>query len=96
MEKCTFCVQRIQEARNDAVSRGLPLRDGDVQTACQQSCPAQAIVFGNLNDPGTRVAQQARSPRGYQVLEDLNVRPSVTYLTLMRNRPVNTEGEAHG
>jgi molybdopterin-containing oxidoreductase family iron-sulfur binding subunit len=98
MEKCTFCVQRIQEARIEATSRGLPLRDGDVQTACQQSCPAQAIVFGNLNAPRTRsrVARQAHDPRSYQVLEQLNVRPSVSYLKLVRNRPVNREGASHG
>jgi molybdopterin-containing oxidoreductase family iron-sulfur binding subunit len=96
MEKCTFCVQRIQEARSEATRRGLHLRDGDIQTACQQSCPAQAITFGNLNDPQSRVARQARSARGYQVLEDLNTRPAVTYLTLVRNRPVNTEGEVRG
>jgi molybdopterin-containing oxidoreductase family iron-sulfur binding subunit len=96
MEKCTFCVQRIQEARAEAVRQGVSMRDGDVQTACQQSCPAQAITFGNLNDPKSRVAQQARGPRGYRVLEELNVRPAVTYLTLVRNRPVNPEGEANG
>jgi molybdopterin-containing oxidoreductase family iron-sulfur binding subunit len=96
MEKCTFCVQRIQEAKNDALSRGLPLRDDAFQTACQQSCPAQAIVFGNLDDPDTRVSQQSRSPRRYHVLEELNVRPAVSYLTLIRNRPVNLEGDAHG
>jgi molybdopterin-containing oxidoreductase family iron-sulfur binding subunit len=96
MEKCTFCVQRIQEAKAEAKRQGLPLQDGDIQTACQQSCPAQAIRFGNLNDPRSRVAQAAADPRGYRVLEELNVRPAVTYLTLVRNRPVNTEGQAHG
>jgi molybdopterin-containing oxidoreductase family iron-sulfur binding subunit len=96
MEKCTFCVQRIQEARGEASRQGVPIRDGDIQTACQQSCPARAITFGNLNDPGSRVAQQARDGRAYQILEELNVRPSVTYLGLVRNRPVNTEGEANG
>jgi len=95
MEKCTFCVQRIQEARAEAARLGLPLNDGDVQTACQQSCPAQAISFGNLNKK-SRVAQQARDPRAYQVLEELNVRPSVTYLTLVRNRPVTAEGKPNG
>jgi molybdopterin-containing oxidoreductase family iron-sulfur binding subunit len=96
MEKCTFCVQRIQEAKGEAIARGKPLRDGDVQTACQQSCPAQAITFGNLNDPQSRVARQARDPRGYRVLEELNVRPSVRYLTLVRNRPAGPEGGRHG
>jgi molybdopterin-containing oxidoreductase family iron-sulfur binding subunit len=96
MEKCTFCVQRIQAARSEAAGRGQPLADGDVQTACQQSCPAQAIAFGNLNDPESRVSRQARSPRSYRVLEELHVRPAVRYLALVRNRPVNTEGEGHG
>jgi molybdopterin-containing oxidoreductase family iron-sulfur binding subunit len=96
MEKCTFCVQRIQEARAEAARQGVSLHDGDIQTACQQSCPAQAITFGNLNDPKSRVAQQARGPRAYQVLEDLNVRPSITYLTLVRNRPVTPEGKSNG
>jgi molybdopterin-containing oxidoreductase family iron-sulfur binding subunit len=96
MEKCTFCVQRIEEARAEAARQGLALQDGDIQTACQQSCPAQAIVFGNLNDARSRVAQQARGPRRYRVLEELNVRPAVSYLTLVRNRPVTTEGQANG
>jgi molybdopterin-containing oxidoreductase family iron-sulfur binding subunit len=96
MEKCTFCVQRIQEAKAEAARQGVPVRDGDVRTACQQSCPAQAITFGNLNDSNSQVARQARSPRGYRVLEELNIRPSVTYLGLVRNRPVNLEGEANG
>ncbi len=96
MEKCTFCVQRIQEAKSEAAVRGVPLKDGAVQTACQQSCPARAIVFGNLHDPASAVARQAQDPRAYKVLEELNVRPAVSYLTLVRNRPVDTQGEAHG
>jgi molybdopterin-containing oxidoreductase family iron-sulfur binding subunit len=93
MEKCTFCVQRIQEAKRE--TGGLP-SDGVIQTACQQSCPAQAIVFGNLKDPNTRVAKLSGGRRGYQVLGELNVRPSVTYLTLVRNRPGEEEGKQHG
>jgi molybdopterin-containing oxidoreductase family iron-sulfur binding subunit len=96
MEKCTFCVQRIEEAKIEAGRQGQPLRDGDIQTACQQSCPAQAIVFGNLKDPTSRVAQMASSRRSYHVLGELNVRPSVSYLTLVRNRPVDGEVEKHG
>jgi Fe-S-cluster-containing dehydrogenase component/anaerobic selenocysteine-containing dehydrogenase len=96
MEKCTFCVQRIQESKAEASRQGLPVRDGEVQTACQQSCPAKAITFGNLNDSKSRVAQQAHGPRAYRVLDELNVRPSVSYLTLVRNRPVDLEGEANG
>jgi molybdopterin-containing oxidoreductase family iron-sulfur binding subunit len=67
-----------------------------LQTACQQSCPAQAIVFGNQADQRSKVARQASSRRVYQVLEELNVRPRVRYLGVVRNRPVNTEGQAHG
>jgi molybdopterin-containing oxidoreductase family iron-sulfur binding subunit len=96
MEKCTFCVQRIQEAKIEAGRLGQVPRDGDIQTACQQSCPAKAIVFGNLNDPKSRVAQQAANRRSYQVLGELNIRPSVNYLALVRNRPAAGEGERHG
>jgi molybdopterin-containing oxidoreductase family iron-sulfur binding subunit len=96
MEKCTFCVQRIEEAKIEAHRQGQPLRDGDIQTACQQSCPARAIVFGNLKDPMSRVAQMAGGRRGYQVLGELNIRPSVTYLTLVRNRPADGEVDKHG
>jgi molybdopterin-containing oxidoreductase family iron-sulfur binding subunit len=96
MEKCTFCVQRIQEAKIEAGRLGQPLRDGDLQTACQQSCPARAIVFGNLNDSRSQVARMAAGPRSYQVLEELNVKPSVSYLNLVRNRPAEGEGEKRG
>lgn len=97
MEKCTFCVQRIQEARIAAGGNGQLPPDGQIQTACQQSCPAQAIVFGNLNDPTSRVARLASSPRNYQVLGELNVRPSVHYLALVRNRPaMEGSDEKHG
>jgi molybdopterin-containing oxidoreductase family iron-sulfur binding subunit len=96
MEKCTFCVQRIQEAKSEAIARGKPLQDGELQTACQQSCPAQAITFGDLTNPKSRVAQQSRDSRGYRVLEELNVRPRVRYLTRVRNRPVSPDGGRHG
>jgi molybdopterin-containing oxidoreductase family iron-sulfur binding subunit len=94
MEKCTFCVQRIQDARSQAA--GAPIRDGELQTACQQSCPARAITFGNLRDAESRVAREARDPRGYFVLEELNVRPSVRYLMSVRNRPADAEGGGRG
>ena len=87
MEKCTFCVQRIQDGKAEAKQKGQPLRDREIQTACQQSCPAQAIVFGDLHDPQSRVSQLAKSGRHYRVLEEINVRPSVRYLRLVRNRP---------
>jgi molybdopterin-containing oxidoreductase family iron-sulfur binding subunit len=87
MEKCTFCVQRIQAAKIEARRLGLPVSDGDIQTACQQSCPTRAIVFGDLRDQRSRAAQLASSARAYRVLEELNVQPAVSYLTLVRNRP---------
>jgi molybdopterin-containing oxidoreductase family iron-sulfur binding subunit len=95
MEKCTFCVQRIQDAKGRAAPNA-PLRDGEVQTACQQSCPAGAIVFGNMNDPDSRVARQMRDGRAFAVLEELNVQPSVRYLMPVRNRPLNAETKGNG
>jgi molybdopterin-containing oxidoreductase family iron-sulfur binding subunit len=87
MEKCTFCVQRIQEGKIEAKRRGEKVADGSVQTACQQSCPAGAIYFGDLNDPNSQVSKMMANPRRYRVLEELNVRPAVGYLTVVRNRP---------
>jgi len=80
MEKCTFCIQRIRGAQNDARLEDRPLKDGDVVTACAQACPSDAIVFGNVKDPASRVARLQQEPRGYRVLEDLNTRSAITYL----------------
>ena len=80
MEKCTFCVQRIVAAKDAARRAGRPLADGDVVPACAQTCPANAIVFGNLADPLSRVHALWEHPRRYQVLEELNTRPAVVYL----------------
>jgi anaerobic selenocysteine-containing dehydrogenase/Fe-S-cluster-containing dehydrogenase component len=80
MEKCTFCIQRIRGAQNDARLENRPIRDGEFTTACAQACPSDAIVFGNVNDPSSRVAQLHQNPRGYRVLEDLNTRSAITYL----------------
>ena len=80
MEKCTFCVQRIQEGKDRARDEDRPPRDGDVTPACAQTCPAQAIVFGDLNDPDSRVSQLSAADRGYHALGVLNTRPAVTYL----------------
>lgn len=96
MEKCSFCVQRIEAARIDAKQRGTDIADGDIQTACQQSCPAKSIYFGDLNDPNSEVALKMRDPRRYRVLSELNVRPAVGYLTIVRNRDENPGGEHHG
>ena len=84
MEKCTFCVQRIQGARIAAKRDG---RDHfDVETACQQSCPAQAIHFGDSTDEASDVSVLAHKPRAFQVLAELGIHPSVTYLARIRNR----------
>jgi Fe-S-cluster-containing dehydrogenase component len=91
MEKCSMCVQRIHDGKNEAKRNGEPLKDGAIQTACQQSCPAQAIVFGDMNDPKSAVSQALKNPRRYYVLEELNVQPSVAYQRLVRNRE-----EGHG
>ena len=80
MEKCTFCVQRIQQGKDRARDEDRPVRDGDVTPACAQTCPAQAIVFGDLNDPNSRVSQLSAADRGYHALGILNTRPAVTYL----------------
>ena len=93
MEKCTFCVQRIEEAKIEARRAGGPLADGTLKTACQQVCPAEAIVFGDLNDSGSRVAALVRSRRAYRVLEDLNTRPAVRYLKNVRHDFQRSGGE---
>ena len=80
MEKCTFCVQRIRGAQNQARLEDRPLQDGEFTTACAQACPSDCIVFGNVRDPGSRAAKLRQDHRGYHVLEDINVRPAITYL----------------
>ena len=86
MEKCSLCVQRIQASKLAAKQQGRPLADGDVRTACQQACPAQAIVFGDFKDPGSRLAHLRNDARHYHVLDELGTRPNVGYLTKIRNR----------
>jgi molybdopterin-containing oxidoreductase family iron-sulfur binding subunit len=85
VEKCTLCVQRIQEKKLEAKLEGRPLRDGEIQPACVQSCPSGALVFGNLNDPESGVSRQMKEERNYHLLEQLHTLPSVGYLTKVRN-----------
>ena len=86
MEKCTYCVQRIHSATIARRASGQDVKDGDIITACQQACPTQAIIFGNLNEPDSKVVQLHKSPRSYGVLaEELNTRPRTKYLAKVRN-----------
>ncbi|MEE9252019.1 MAG: molybdopterin-dependent oxidoreductase [Thermodesulfobacteriota bacterium] len=80
MEKCTFCIQRIHAAKDTAIDEGRTVRDGEIVPACQQTCPSQAIVFGDINDPETQVSKLSKGDRGYKVFEEINTQPAVTYL----------------
>jgi len=84
MEKCTFCVQRINGAKDVARLEGRTVRDGEFTTACAQACPSQAITFGNHKDPASAVSKKRQDPRAYWVLPHLNTRPAVTYLQAIR------------
>lgn len=80
MEKCTFCIQRVKKAELQAQESKQPIKDGEVKPACVQSCPANAMVFGNLDDPKSKVSQLARSNRATRLLEEVGARPNVIYL----------------
>jgi molybdopterin-containing oxidoreductase family iron-sulfur binding subunit len=97
MEKCTYCVQRINRVRIDAEIQGRPIHDGEVVTACQEACPTRAIVFGNLNDTTSGVRNLRDHPLDYPLLAELNTRPRTTYLARITNpHPELVRGNAEG
>ncbi len=85
MEKCTYCVQRISRVKINAELEERRPRDGEIVTACQQACPTEAILFGDLNDKNSRVSRIKASPLNYGMLAELNTRPRTTYLAKIRN-----------
>ncbi len=87
MEKCSFCVQRLQEAKLEAKKAGAPMKDGAARTACQQACPSDAIVFGNVNDKDSAIAQlrKENKERVFYVLEQIHTLPNVNYMSKIRN-----------
>jgi molybdopterin-containing oxidoreductase family iron-sulfur binding subunit len=96
MEKCTFCTQRIEAVRIEARNNNRPIEDGEIVPACAQTCPTQAITFGNLNDPSSEVTRRQEEKRSYATLAELNIRPRVQYLGRLTN-PVDGGGQGgHG
>ncbi len=98
MEKCTFCVQRINEAKGKAKDKKTGIKDGDLKTACQQTCPTDAIIFGNVNDKESAINAWIKNPRAFRSMEILNTRPAVHYLTKVRNAEGSAAegGNGHG
>jgi molybdopterin-containing oxidoreductase family iron-sulfur binding subunit len=106
MEKCTFCVQRIQAGKLEAKREGRRPKDGEINVACAKACPSEALVFGDMKDPESRITKnlqlqsnekgvEAQEPRAYHVLEEIRVMPNVWYLTKIRNKDEKKEDKAH-
>jgi Fe-S-cluster-containing dehydrogenase component len=91
MEKCTFCVQRIMDGRQHAIEDGKEFNGSGITVACQDACPADAIVFGNVNDKTSEIYRYKQMELGYKVLEEINVGPNVTYVAKLRNVESQTE-----
>ena len=96
MEKCSFCVQRINDVKIRAKGEGRSILDGEITTACMAGCPTDAIVFGDLKDPKSKVAQLVTASRAYRVLEEVGARPAITYLADLKNPPVNATSNEGG
>jgi molybdopterin-containing oxidoreductase family iron-sulfur binding subunit len=88
MEKCTFCIQRIRVVTENARLEGRDIQDGEIVPACAETCPGEAIVFGDLNDPSSKVSRMQKDPRGYKILPQLNTQPAITYLRKIRYEEV--------
>jgi MoCo/4Fe-4S cofactor protein with predicted Tat translocation signal len=96
MEKCTFCIHKIKEARNKVKLEGRALKDGDVKTACQTACPTDALVFGDMNDGNSKLSQAFKEERAYGLLEEWGAKPSVRYMTKIRNNNKESAQVEHG
>jgi molybdopterin-containing oxidoreductase family iron-sulfur binding subunit len=98
MEKCSMCAQRLQEGKLNAKKAGAPIVDGSIRTACQQACPTNAIMFGDVNDENSEISKWRNNERNYFMLEDLGVKPTVSYLVKVRNQeePIHNEVSHHG
>ncbi len=96
MEKCTYCLQRLNESKHKAKMEDRILQDGEVQSACQQACPTQAIYFGNINDPSSQVSKMKQSDRNYELLAELNIQPRTSYLAKIRNPNPELENKGKG
>lgn len=95
MEKCTFCTQRIHAGKNKARNEGRELKDGDIKTACQQTCPADAIIFGDINDKESQVAKMFANERSYGLLEEFHAAPMIRYQTKIRNNGEESRSTGH-